>query len=70
MNMEHMLMRWNPEYNNSDGTWNIVTDDSRDPWYVASIPLYLPGDESGEKTCRAICDAHNAEIGSSKEPKP
>lgn len=60
--MEHMRMRWKPEYKESDESWNIVTDVDGDPWYVASIPLHLPGDDSGERTAKAICDAHNAAL--------
>lgn len=67
--MEHMKMRWIPLYEN--GQWNIVTEQDGEPWYVASIPLALPGCKNGERTARAICDEHNSHIANpTGQPPP
>jgi hypothetical protein len=55
--MEHMRQKWTPQFDN--GTWHIVADYG---WCVAGTIKALPGDLSGEKTCRAICDAHNTQL--------
>ena len=68
--MEHMDMRWKPEYNDGGESWNIVTDMGREAWYVCAIAFLLPGDPSGELTCRAICDAHNAALNSKQSAAP
>lgn len=60
--MEHMTMPWKLEFDDSDKSWMVVTDTDGDPWYVASVALHLPGDESGERTAKALCDAHNSAL--------
>ncbi len=62
--MEHMRMRWKAEYENLREQWNILTDndDGQEPWLIASVVAWLPDDRSGERTAKAICDAHNAAL--------
>mgnify|MGYP000847565861 CR=1 FL=1 len=60
--MEHVRMRWVPEYSEDDDAWVVVTECRGDPWFVCQIVPHLPGDDSGELTAKAICDAHNAAL--------
>lgn len=60
--MEHMRTVWNEKINVEDGRWDIVTEVHGEPFFVASVMFYLPDDVTGERTAKAICDAHNAAL--------
>ena len=55
--MEHMNVEWCVSQDD-EGRWDIRTADEY-RYYIATLCRCLPGDESGELTARAICDAHN-----------
>ena len=59
--MEHLKKRWSTRIG-EDGAWEIITDE-HEPWFVATIPHSLPGDETGELTAKEICRLHNLHIG-------
>lgn len=59
--MPHMNMKWRVKM--YDGVTTIVTRERNSfRWCVAEVYACFPGDESGLKTARAICDAHNKEL--------
>ena len=58
--MEHMLMEWEPVFDDVDGEWVIQTKSDDDPWDVLTVHHCLPGCHSGEETAKAICQEHNA----------
>lgn len=60
--MEHMRTVWNEKINVEDGRWDIVTEVHGEPFFVASVMFHLPDDVTGERTAKAICDAHNAAL--------
>jgi hypothetical protein len=64
VDMEHMAMPWLANYNDESQQWDIVTDSAGETWYVACVPLALPGDYDGEKTAKAICELHNRSLTS------
>lgn len=60
-NMEHMKMKWVAVFREETLSWVIKTDEDA-PWCVADIPFHLPGDDTGERTAKAIVKAHNAAL--------
>ena len=55
--MEHMKQKWK-----ATRTQDGVLIHSESGHSIAYMIMYLPGDAYGEKTARAIVDAHNAAI--------
>jgi hypothetical protein len=59
--MEHMQARWAVEYVAGHDRWYIVTE-GWPSWDVAVSCRHFHGDPTGERTARAIVDAHNAAL--------
>ena len=60
MSMEHLESKWLVD-KDDDGQYCIITDEP-EPWHIAGACECLPGDESGRKALRHICEAHNESL--------
>lgn len=67
--MEHMRERWRDVCYRHDGASGrvMIRTDELDTFYIATIFGHLPGDPTGERTARAIVEAHNAEVDKQAE---
>ncbi len=58
--MEHMEQEWWTEYGR--GKWQVYSLD----YHLFEVTGFMAGDQSGEKTARAICAEHNAALAARK----
>ena len=58
--MEHMKEAWTVEYIPLEDSYYSIR--SKGGMLICAVDFGLPGDKTGEKTARAIVDAHNAAI--------
>ena len=65
IDMEHMRMRWKAYYLDLERRW-IIESEQWGRWTVARVVGCLPGDDSGERTAKEICHAHNAALDADK----
>lgn len=56
--VESSKVRWKARYSRDLGQWEVITEE-RIPWCIAVIAESIPGDDTGEVTAKAICEAHN-----------
>jgi hypothetical protein len=68
--MEHMAMRWGvrQEMLPEGLRWTIHTETEQGPYYMGAVPRNLPGDPTGERTARAIAEAHNVALDAGAAP--
>ena len=59
IDMEHMSKRWEAVEDPEEEAWDIKTEED-EPWAICTIYQFLPNDETGELTAKAICHTHNA----------
>lgn len=56
--MEHLNTKWAAVFDERSEKWGIDTKED-EPWHICVIDRHLPGDLSGERTARFICELHN-----------